>query len=320
MNKFKKIMVISTCFFMSATTYVQAASTDPLTKEQCKAVKSKQVSKADAALIAKFYAQATAPNLVSALTISSGSFYPEIAKWCETNYDGDDLTEPEPEPDYGDGMIIEGGLGGLLSLNKPELGGTQNIEHDIGMVVALSLFRPIYTRDDWTITAGGQIIGGRASNKTLINVAPFPSSAFGGQTQYGGVLGILGIERYCACIGMFVGAYAGLGVGMVDFTGIQGGVTAVSGRELTPIFRTGVKAHKPIGNGFELGASLDFSYISGFNTTTNTGVTLKHGAIQDLAASISLRYKFGSQKQRLGLARPLLNDPQTLLLDEALAN
>lgn len=307
MNKFNKILAIGSCLFISTVSYAQADNLDPKTNGFCETIGLQDLGK-------------TIDIGPDAMMIDFSTITPEVIDWCNTHKDGGNIDVPKPEPDFGDGMIIEGGFGGLISGNKPILGATQTIQHDIGLAVALSLLYPVYTKDDWVVTAGGQLIGGRTPNKTLINVAPFPASPFGGTTQYGGILGVVGIEKFCECIGMFVGAYGGLGFSMVDLTGIQGGVTTLTGRQVVPTFKAGIKAFKPLGNGFEIGGGLDFTMLTGFNTVTNTGVTLNHGAIQDIAASITLRYKFGGPKQRLGLARPLLNDPQSLLLDEPLSN
>lgn len=190
-------------------------------------------------------------------------------------------------------LLLEGSLGGVFPLNQTDLGATQQVEREGRAYADLALFYTIFSVDPWTVMAGIQAFAGRTDNESLINAAPYAPSPFGGYTSYTGLALILAMERYFQDYGFALRTYIGAGAAVAKFQGIQNGVTTVSGRHTVPVVKAGVAAFWPVGNGWDIGAGLDFTQIDGFTVVTNTNAPLDLGETRDFTASIKFRRRFG---------------------------
>lgn len=189
-------------------------------------------------------------------------------------------------------FLLEGSLGGISPRNQTNLGASQQVERDAGIYTDLALLYTIFGADPWIFFGGIQAIAGRTDNASLINAAPFAPSPFGGHTTYHGLALILAMERYFHDYGFSLRTYIGAGVAAVNFQGIQNGITTVTGKHTVPLVKAGVAAFWPVGNGWDIGAGLDFTQINGFTVVTNTNVPLDLGKTVDISASLKFRYRF----------------------------
>lgn len=211
------------------------------------------------------------------------------------SYFSDDLylLTPDTERFKRTFAIFEVGLGGGLPMNDPTLGATQKTGRKNGTAGNFTAYFPIIEVDHWKIMSGAQLFAGRTDNDTLKNQPPFADSPFGGRTEYVGAALLLALE---ATVNpqLSVNGYVGIGAAKVDFSGIQGGVEVVTGKDTVPVFKAGLSAFVPLGSdGWEIGGGFDFTDLGGFELTTNTAAKLHQGRTQDFFVGAKIRHLIG---------------------------
>ncbi len=190
-------------------------------------------------------------------------------------------------------LVGEVGLGANIPLNRSKLGSAgQETERGTGIGGDGLLYLQIGGKDKLNWLAGVQVIGGQTVNNSLINPFPFPSGPFGGDTTYFGGLFVVG-ANYQIMPDFALRAYLGGGFASVDFTGVQNGVTVVRGSDTVEAVRVGLAGFYRVTDGVEVGVGVDWTYLGGFNTQTNTGVPLIQGSASDLLASVRVRFDLG---------------------------
>ena len=185
-------------------------------------------------------------------------------------------------------VYVEGEVFASVPANDPKIGTSQWIDKKTGWGVAGSIYTPFYSTPDYEFQVGISGIGSWSGNSRLINIAPFPSSAFGGETDILALMLILGFEHRLTNE-LSVRGFGGFGGANVTFRGVQNGLTVVRGDEFVPAARLGLGAYYKVAENVDLGVTASYLWTGDLDTRTNTGVPLKLDGAQDLTFGITLR-------------------------------
>ena len=198
---------------------------------------------------------------------------------------------PQDTPHEGMKIYLEGGIFADIPLNEPKFGTQQLVEKKVGWGADVSLYTPVYSDPYNEIQVGVRGFGTWNGNSRLINLLPFPSSAFGGETDMWGLMFLLAYERHLTKE-IALRAAAGFGGALVTFSGEQFGQTVVRGDEFVPAIYFGLGAYYEIMPKLDLGVNVGYTWTGSLTTRLNNGTPLRLEGSRDVNVGLSLRYEF----------------------------